>query len=306
MFSPRFRQPHMSTFGITKGYSLFSVEHLMILTARGRHRKPIIDFPLQAQWRCVWRLWELYIIYFTVELDEKKTYITFSLDWTKTKTVSMNHDETNPVFLPRCDRFKWSHLTTLAEPPLHSAFVGFICVPPGVGVMHQVLVSMALTFLNHHRASVGVDTEARWKRAHRGGWGRGGAARPDYSHCSLKECVREKKHQKSEQVDGSHWLMFTMETGGNPEKQLAIFEPKQRFHGWKTGQLVIETMESIITAREPTVRSQRRHTFITNCMWKTLLVIIFEYFPPPKKLYNWRKPKKEVAFTFVSMQCSAV
>lgn len=38
-------QPYMSIFGLTKGYSLFSVEHLMILTVRGQHRKPIIDFP---------------------------------------------------------------------------------------------------------------------------------------------------------------------------------------------------------------------------------------------------------------------
>lgn len=36
---------YMSIFGLTKGYGLFSLEHLMILTARGRHRKPIIDFP---------------------------------------------------------------------------------------------------------------------------------------------------------------------------------------------------------------------------------------------------------------------
>lgn len=35
----------MSIFGITKGYSLFPVEHLMIYTVRGPHRRPIIDFP---------------------------------------------------------------------------------------------------------------------------------------------------------------------------------------------------------------------------------------------------------------------
>lgn len=61
----------------------------------------------------------------------KKTYITFSLDWTKTKTVSLNHDETNPAFL-FCDATALNDHTSQHWQSLHftvHSLVLFVCRP---------------------------------------------------------------------------------------------------------------------------------------------------------------------------------
>lgn len=220
----------MSIFGITKGYSLFSVEHLMILTVRGRHRKPIIDFPRRHNDVVFEGRGSLYIIYFLL-WNQIKNVRRIQSGPNKDQDCSTESHPNKSNFwseirFNHSAAFKWSHLTTLAKLSLHSAFVPFICVPAWCRRDASSAGVDGFDILNHRRASAGVDTEARWKRTHQGSCD---------SAWLLKECVRERKHQTGEQVDGSQRLMFTMETawGGNREEQLSIFEPKQRFHLWK-------------------------------------------------------------------------
>lgn len=75
----------MSFLGITKGYGLFSVKHLMILlTVRGQRRKPIIDFPAKHNYSVCLKVVGV-VHLFAAEESQHKTYFqnTFSLAWTK-------------------------------------------------------------------------------------------------------------------------------------------------------------------------------------------------------------------------------
>lgn len=111
---------------------MFSVEHLMILTVRGRHRKPIIDFPGRHN---------------DVMFEGRGSYTLYILLWNEIKNVHRiqsgpNKDRGCPTvwittkqiqFLIRdlfqsLSCFQWSHLTTLAKPDftVHS-LVLFVC-----------------------------------------------------------------------------------------------------------------------------------------------------------------------------------
>lgn len=89
----------------------------------------------------------------------------------RTKTVGIT---TTSFLLRESTAPEPSHLTTLAKPSLHSAFVGFyLCAAWRRRDAKSAGVD-GCDILNHRRASARRcgRTNARWKRAHRGGWRR--------------------------------------------------------------------------------------------------------------------------------------
>lgn len=145
---------------------------------------------------------------------------------------------------------------------LHGAFTGFVCVPPGCRRDASSVGVDSSDILNHRRASVGVDTVI-WVAAD----APGSCGTDGYSQRSLKECARGRNIRRVSRSTGvtvncSPWKQ---REGGNQEEHASIFEPKQRFHAWKTGQLVTETLEFIVTVAESTAPRSVMSDFDWNC-----------------------------------------